>query len=324
LTITTEQADKPDERTRCGPRWFVRRIVSIMVAGVVAVAVIGAALAALSLTGHLPLSGIEGRVAASINERVGSDWDVKIDKAALSRVDGHSALTAQSVVMLHKSGFAVRAPEGVFSYDPWALITGRIIIRSVELKGLNISLGVDKDGALALGAGDKTMTVAPKSGPDFDPSVPRLSVLLDLAEQLTAADGHLAGLDAGAITDARVTLVGPDGQERIGFDGVQIRFSAIEAGLRRITYEARGPLGPKRIAVEVARIGDTGKRVAIDMSNIPPADLLALATGQGQVRLDGLVIGGQVVVERSGGADTMPEGRFALTASSRSRLILPS
>jgi Protein of unknown function len=304
LRLTQENLHQNDlEMPRRRPAGFKRRVLAVFVSCFVAASIVGATLLGLAATGHLPLSGIEDRVAAAVKERVGTDWTVTVDKAALTRIDGHSALTAQDIILRHKSGFAVRAPSGVFSYDVMKLFRGVISLRSVELKGLKISLIVDADGALQVAAGERTVVVAKKQVPGVPSERPPLAALMDVAQALVSPDGQLAGLDAGAITDAHIALVGPDGTERVGFDSVELRFSAVEDGKRRISYQSSSPSGPKRIVMDITSAGDTGGRLAVSFENIHPADLTPLAVGHDPLAIKGLVTKGTLLIEPSTGAD---------------------
>lgn len=152
-TATTREADAAEA---CELEVVARRakagLVTICVAVCVAVLVLTGAAATLLVTGIIPLSGLEGRITAAMEERLGAGWKVVAEAAELGRIDGYSQLRVRQVSFRHSSGAVIRAPEAVLGYDPLALLKGDIRLVSVDLRGVNVRLGVNKEGALVVNA----------------------------------------------------------------------------------------------------------------------------------------------------------------------------
>src|SRR5690606_23972764 len=74
-----------------------RGIVTVAATVCVAVVTLGFAAAVLLVSGFIPLAGLEGRISAAIEERLGPNWKVEVEHAELSRADGRSRLRVREV-----------------------------------------------------------------------------------------------------------------------------------------------------------------------------------------------------------------------------------
>lgn len=280
----------------------------ICVAVTAALVVLAGAAATLLVTGIVPLSGFEGRIAAAIEERLGPDWKVTAASAELGRIDGHSQLRVRQVSFQHAGGAVIRAPEAVLGYAPLALLTGDIRLVSVDLRGVNVRLGVTRDGALMVNADS-----APAETP-LPPSVPdaaqwnAFTGLMSAISTLARGDGILGSLEQAGMNGARLSLVDPEGRQKAGLEDVEIRLSRIADRGTRMTMKGRTGQRWKELAVDLSTEADGTQRADIDILRFEPAEVVALTLGTGGVSVEGLPLKGQATLKQS------PDGKKSITA----------
>jgi hypothetical protein len=291
--------DKEQKRTRGFGRRLFGRGLSFLIAGIVALSVVAAALAAVTAAGFLPLSGLENRISSAIEERLGKAWNVKVANAQLGRVDGRSAVRIADISMRHDNGVSIRAPEAVLSYDPLALLTGRVRVTGIDLRGVNLRLGVDSEGAITFEAGSSAIKLGQgmTGAIAADDSNALMFALLSAVDIIASESGELSAIESARLTGAKLSLVDENGRERIGFDNVNIRMLPVEPGLRRLDISARGPSGVKEFSIDL-RSGEGGLRQAsLDLRRFEPSDVFALILGDGWGGIEGLALSGRVSVE---------------------------
>ncbi len=283
-------------------------LMTIAVAVVVALLTLAGAVATLLVTGLVPLSGLEGRIAGAIEERLGPDWKVDAATAELGRIDGHSQLRVRQVAFRHKSGAAIRAPEAILGYEPIALLRGDIRLTSVDLRGVNVRLGVNRDGALIVNA-DSAPAEAPAVAtlPDAGQWNAFTGIMAAIST-LAQGDGLLGALETAGINGARLSLVDPDGRQKAGFEDVEIRL--IRTGERGTRLTAKGRTGQrwKELAIDLSTDADGSQRADIDIVRFEPAEVVALALGTGGLSIDGLPLRGKASLSQS------PDGRKSMVA----------
>lgn len=283
-------------------------LVTIAVAVVVALLTLAGAVATLLVTGLVPLSGLEGRIAGAIAERLGHDWTVEAAAAELERIDGQSQLRVRQVFFRHKSGAAIRAPEAILGYEPMALLRGDIRLTSVDLRGVNVRLGVNKDGALIVNA-DSAPAEAP--APSTLPDAAQWNAftgIMAAVSTLAQGDGLLGALETAGINGARLSLVDPDGRQKASFEDVEIRLTRTGERGTRLTVKGRTGQRWKELAIDLSSTADGTQRADIDIVRFEPAEVVALALGTGGLSIEGLPLRGKASLSQS------PDGRKSIEA----------
>lgn len=283
-------------------------LVTIAVAVVVALVTLAGAAAMLLVTGMVPLSGLEGRIADAIEDRLGQDWSVDAAAAELGRIDGRAQLRVRQVAFRHKSGAAIRAPEAILGYEPMALLRGEIRLTSVDLRGVNVRLGVNKDGALIVNA-DSAPVEAPS--PPVLPDTAQWNAftgVMAAVSILGQGDGLLGALETAGMHGARLTLVDPEGRQKAGFEDVEIRLARGGDQGTRLTVKGRTGQRWKEFAIDLKNDADGTQRAEIDIVRFEPAEVLALAMGTGGLAIDRLPVRGKASLSQA------PDGQKSISA----------
>ncbi|MGL4442292.1 MAG: hypothetical protein ACRCU1_01620, partial [Alsobacter sp.] len=277
-------------------------------AGVVALLTLAGAAATLLVTGLVPLSGLEGRITAAIEERLGKEWTVEAASAELSRTDGRSQLRVRQVSFRHSSGAAIRAPEAILGYEPLALLRGDIRLTSVDLRGVNVRLGVNKDGALIVNADSAPAEPQPPSTlPDASQWNAFTGVMAAVAT-LGQGEGLLGALETAGMNGARLSLVDPEGRQKAGFEDVEIRLTRTGERATRLTLKGRTGPRWKELAIDLTTQSDGTQRADIDIVRFEPAEVVALALGTGGLMIEGLPLRGKASLSQT------TDGRREITA----------
>jgi hypothetical protein len=280
-----------------------RGIVTIAVAVCVAVVTLGFVSAALLVSGFIPLSGLEGRISTAIEERLGPNWKVTAEQAELDRVDGRSRLRVREVSFRHAGGASFRAPEAVLGYDAMALLRGDIRLVSLDLRGVNIRLGVRQDGSLLLEQ-DAQPQQAPKPPTAGDPvDWDAFAGAMNAIGALVANDGVLGSLEVAGIGGARVTLIDPAGRQRSGLEDVDIRLERFGDGQARLSMKGRIGQRWKELAIGLSSAPDGTRTATVDIQRFEPAEAVALAFGNATVALDGLALSGKISLIQAGNGE---------------------
>lgn len=269
-------------------------VVTIGVAVLVAVVTLCFAAGALLVSGFIPLSGLEGRIATAIEERLGPNWKVEAEHAGLDRVDGRSRLRVQQVSFRHSGGASFRAPEAVLGYDPFALLRGEIKLVSLELRGVNIRLGVTQDGALLLEQGSQPVNLpsVPVAGDPADWNA--FTGVMNAIGALAEGDGLLGALEQAGMGGARVTLIDPTGRQKAGLEDVEVRLERLGGGLTRLAARGRTGSRWKELSIDLSSSPDGTRRASIDIRRFEPSEAVALAFGNATVAVDGLALSGKI------------------------------
>jgi hypothetical protein len=283
-------------------------LVTIMVAVTVAVLTLAGAAATLLVTGIVPLSGLEGRISAAIEERLGNGWTVEAAAAELGRIDGHSQLRVRQVSFRHSSGATIRAPEAVLGYEPLALLMGEIKLVSVDLRGVNVRLGVNKDGALVVNADSAPAETPPAATLPDTAQWNAFTGIMGAVTTLAQGDGFLGSLETAGMNGARLSLVAPDGRQKAGFEDVEIKLTRTGERATRLAIKGRTGSRWKELAIDLSRAADGTQRADIDIIRFEPAEVMALALGTGGVALEGLPLKGRAALIQT------PDGKKTITA----------
>ncbi|MGL4439156.1 MAG: hypothetical protein ACRCUE_07790 [Bosea sp. (in: a-proteobacteria)] len=287
-----------------------KRDIAALVAGVattliVVGLVLALAVGALFVSGFVPLTGLQRYVASDLQKRLGVGWTVTAGKAAIVRTNGHAALQIRNAEFQHASGLGLHAPDADIRYDPMSLLSGRLRISSIDIRGVSLRLQVDQNKALILDTGSSKVAFE-KPTDSASPSVIE-QVAASLAMVLDE-DAILQGLDRVALTNARLTLVAPDGQERVGLDGVSIMLSRQTTG-RELRLTASTMTGNKDVVIKSTR-DDAGKQhLAIKINALRLDSLERLFVGPDAAMLTGFPVTGTV------GFGVAPDGGNRVTGA---------
>lgn len=284
-------------------------LATICVAVTVAVLVLAGAAVTLLVTGIIPLSGLEGRISAAIEERLGPGWKVEAAAAELSRIDGHSQLRVRQVAFHHSSGAVIRAPEAVLGYEPMALLKGDIRLVSVDLRGVNVRLGVNKDGALVINADSAPAEAPPQATLPDAAQWNAFTGIMGAVSTLARGDGLLGALETAGMNGARLSLVDPDGRQKAGLEDVEIRLSRVGEHGTRLTMKGRTGQRWKELAVDLSTEADGTQRADIDIVRFEPAEVVALAFGTGGITVEGMPLQGKATLRQA------PDGTKSITAA---------
>lgn len=269
-------------------------IITIAVAALVATVTLGFAGVALLVSGFIPLSGLEGRITTALEERLGPSWKVEAEHAELDRVDGRSRLRVRQVSFRHTGGASFRAPEAVLGYDPLALLRGDIKLVSLDLRGVNIRLGVRQDGSLVLEQ-DALPVQLPNTPVAGDPADwNAFTGVMNAIGALAASDGLLGSLEEAGMGGARVALIDPDGRQKAGMEDVDVRLERLGGGLLRLVMKGRTGTRWKEVAIDLSSQPDGTRSATVDIRRFEPAEAAALAFGNATVSLDGLALSGKI------------------------------
>ncbi|WP_332685373.1 hypothetical protein [Bosea sp. (in: a-proteobacteria)] len=271
-----------------------RGVVTIGVAVLVAMITLSFAGVALLVSGFIPLAGLEGRISSAIEERLGPNWQVEAEQAELYRVDGRSRLRVRDVSFRHSGGASFRAPEAVLGYDAFALLRGEIKLVSLDLRGVNIRLGVRQDGALLLEQGTQAVPLpnTPVIGDPADWNA--FTGVMNAIGALAEGDGLLGSLEQAGMGGARVTLIDPSGRQKAGMEDVEIRLERLGGGLARLVARGRSGSRWKDLTIDLSSSPDGTRSASIDIHRFEPAEAVALAFGNTTVALDGLALSGKI------------------------------
>jgi hypothetical protein len=261
------------------------------------------------VAGPLDLAGFGDRVAQSLAERIGPDWSVSFNDAALQLEDGSPALRAAGITIRNPEGAAVmRAPYAIVSLDALSLMSGSFQPRLVELRDLHLRASIGRDGSLSFlpaeeGAGQPPANggdgagVTPPAPSSSGPALPPSPVSHAVASLFDLALGRgtiLGAMDHARLTNARLTLVDARQQERVGFNRVDAHFERTSADARRFDLTLDGPRGAWQLNGEVEAKAD-GRRVGtIVADGVPVEDALLLSgsaafPGSTNVKLSGRI-----------------------------------
>lgn len=252
-------------------------------------------------SGPIDLGGYVARVETSLASRLGPGWHVSIRETALELRGLKPAIRTNGLEIRNSHGVAVvRAPYAVVSLNPLSLLVGDFSPREIELRDLHLRGVIAADGSLSFSTPVDPASEAPPAAeapaPTGQAAAERLppsivsTAAMSLLRPLVSPSGVIGALDRAVLVDAGLTLVGPDGRERVAFDGVDAVFEKVEGSDRRFEIELRGQHGAWRAAGRVS--GAKGHASLIEAHGVPVADLMLLgglskAPASSNVKLSG-------------------------------------
>jgi hypothetical protein len=283
---------------------------------------IAAAIVYLRLVaGPVSLANYSDKVGEALASRIGPGWSVGFDEAALELDGVKPALRTAGLEIRNPGGvLVVRAPMALVSLDPVTLLGGNFALRALELRDLQLRLLVAQDGSLSFVPQDAQGVQRPEGAMPTAPAAPATpsashgpsalsQAIASLLEPVLAPDGIVGALDRAVVTNARLTLIGADGRERVAFSRVGARFERAEEGRRRIALELDGPHGPWKVGGTAQ--DDAGTRsVDLNAAEVPMADILLLAGLSGLPDGSNLKLSAELSASLVGRGLTRLGGRF--------------
>jgi hypothetical protein len=282
--------------------------------------------------GPISLQGISQSAAAALADRIGPGWTVTLNDTALELSGWAPAVRAAGIDIRNPSGgLVVRAPYAVVSLDAASLAAGKLLPSSIELRDLQLRASIAEDGTISFvppleaeeGGGAPVSPASPPAPPGaagtppMDSARSSLSVavasLFDLIFKPTSIVG---ALDSAQVSEARLTLVGSDGRERVAFSRVSGNFEKLGEGRRRFSLALDGARGAWKLAGDVHAAESRRREGRLTASNVPVHDLLLLT---GLSRLPGesdLKLSGEAHAVMASGRLLALQGRFE-TSSGR-------
>lgn len=314
-------------RTRSGR--VLRAALYVKLALVFAVLVLGLGVLVRLLAGPVSMGDYQTRVADGIAARLGPGWSVSLGDTAVQLNGFRPAVSATELEIRNPGGIpVVRSPYALVTLDPLSLVTGGLAPREIELRDLQIRALIAADGSLSfLPASDAaalpTAGVEPPSVANDPPAGPRPSAvataLASLINPIVDPDSLIGGIDKASLVNARLTLVGPDGRERVGFDRVSAVFGHRGGGGRAIDLDLDGPRGAWHVG---GLVRDEGERRRADLTatDVPIEDAMLLSGLSGLQGGSDLRLSATLSAELAGPRPATLRTRFE---STRGRVALP-
>ncbi len=276
---------------------------------VVACAVLGGSALLLLASGFVPLTGLQRQVEQNLEERLGSGWRVRAAKAGIVRDEDGPILQILDAEFSHQSGLRLRAPRTRIAYNPWSVLRGQFTPTGIDIEGLNLRLRVDESGALTVDAGEDAVRInQPAATPEDFPVAGRALTALALA---LSPEGPFPDLETVAVAQSRMTLVAPDGTERVGLENVRARVSGPRER-RAISISGVSFSGEKRVRLTRTAAADVPPVYRLDIDALRIDDIEALLGGRRNMQTDGFPLTGHL--EMTGDDFARLTGRLAVGA----------
>jgi hypothetical protein len=265
-------------------------------------------------SGPLTFGGLPQRVASTLAERIGPGWSVGLRESGFELYEGALALHATDLQIRNPEGALVlKTPRALVSVDTVALLTGTIQPRAMEFRELQVRALLNADGSLAFStstaeevatltptplrtvprpvnpqapafdpanapaAANGPAVVSAPTGPEGRPEASAVSTaIVSLFETFVGPSGILGVLDEARLTNAHLTVVDAQGQERVTFRRADAAFSRSADGKRRFDSSLEGSGGVWHLSGQATPIDD-GYRVSVLATDAPARDLQLIA-----------------------------------------------
>jgi hypothetical protein len=304
---------EPEGRQSPRPPRPPRSRAGLWLLAVLAVLVLGSALAVAGLTGR-PV-GLPVWAVAEAEARLNRDLAPVLGAASVSVGEIEVMLDAgwvprlrlRDLRLLAPGGAAlVSLPEARLSFDPGAALSGQIRVRTLHLSGARLAASRDAEGRfdLALGAGG-------------GPQIRGLGDLFALVDRVlaTPALSALVAIEAEALTltltDRRVMRTWQVGDGRLRIDNRPGEI-ALELGFSLV----QGADLPAQALLQVVhpRGGDSNTRLTATITRVAAADLAAQVAPLGWLAVLDAPISGQIAAALDGDAVAAFEGNLSIGA----------
>ncbi|MGP9821475.1 hypothetical protein ACTZWW_15785 [Salinarimonas sp. NSM] len=233
----------------------------------------------------LEIEGLSERVAAAMEERLGAAWRVSLADSALTLHEGAPALAVDGLDLTNRDGTRIaHAPQAIVSVGALSLLTGTPVPRAIVLSDVELRVLVADDGTVSLlpPDGGQPVPTPPAESPTSQPPGTELPAVGPVAAIAGALAGLLdeaspfGALSRARLDNARLTLVGADGRERVGFTRVDARIRR-DGAMRRVAATFDGPGGAWSIDGSIGREPDGGRAARLAVEAMPVRDLTLVA-----------------------------------------------
>ncbi|MDB5510900.1 MAG: hypothetical protein JWR08_383, partial [Enterovirga sp.] len=302
-------------------RWkrVVRRVFYVKLALVaIGLAAVGSLYLRL-VSGPLSLQGYSTNLADALASRIGPGWRVTLGGTAVQMVDGRPSVRVTGLEIRNPAGvLLVRSPDATVTLDPAGLFTGTLSPRDIDLRQLQLTVLVAPDGTLSFvdTADDRGAASEPPAVPAIAPQTagePSSSAVAkavaSLLDPVLRPTGIVGALDRASVTDARLTLIGSDGRERLAFRDVDALFVRQEGGARHFELGFEGRRGTWSVEGEVTEAAGE-RRATVRAHNVPLEDAMLLGGLSAVPGASDLKLSGDVQAVQSGGRLVTFAGRF--------------
>ncbi len=314
-------------RTRSGR--VLRGALYVKLSVVFTILVVGLAAMVRLLAGPVSIKDYQARVADGIATRLGPGWSVSLGDTAIQLNGFRPAVLATELEIRNPSGTSVvRSPYALVTLDPLSLVTGGLTPREIELRDLQLRALIAADGSLSFlpasdAAAAPAVPVEPPSvlGEPADAPKPSAvsTALASLINPIVDPANLIGGIDKASVVNARLTLVGADGRERVGFDRVSAVFGHRVGGGRAIDLDLQGPRGAWHVGGIVREDGER-RRADLTATDVPIEDAMLLSGLSGLQGGSDLRLSGTLSAEIAG---PRPASLRAQFESTRGRVALP-
>ena len=307
---------------------IVRRAFYVKLSLVFAVLLVAGVAYLRLVAGPVSLQDYSQRVGDELASRLGPGWSVALSDTALQLQGAKPAIRAFGLKIRNPAGvLVVDAPYAVVSVDPRALLSGSLMPSEVDLRGLQLRAMLAADGTLSFVAPSaEAASASPGVGPappleqpadtaaaERKPS-PLSQAVSSLLAPLLRPTSLIGALERAAVSDAKLTLVGQDGRERVAFNRVEALFERGGETARRLNVQLTGPRGFWSVGGEVRDEPD-GKRLAdLQATDVPLEDVLLLTGLSALPGRTDLKLSGSISAALVEGRLTVLDGRFESSA----------
>ena len=273
--------------------------------------VCGLVLASMLARGPIRLVGMHDDIAASLQERAGDRYAIRLGPTYLMHDSWGVGLGFKGLTVLDSAGRTVlSAPRGRLGLDPFALALLEVRVRRLELDGLDLRLRLAADGGLSLAvANGSEATAIPLPGGPPGGSASEIAALVRAGIEATA--GATQAMDRLTLANGHFAIDNEATGRSVVYDNFNVVFD--HSGSRASAkVSATGPAGPWTINA-TASDGDEPS-LSVEARDLGFADFQAFARGPLPVVAEGPV--GFAVDARLGddGALSTLTGKFSVGA----------
>lgn len=264
---------------------------------------VGAVIVRLSF-GSLSAEALAEPISRALNERLAPGWSARIASTGVALSAYGPALLAEGIEIRQPDGTVfLSAREGEIAIDPWQLMFGAVDVTAIAFSGIDARLSIMPDGTVHT---ESTPTLSapaipergspppesvtharPEGGDAFD------SAIVGMVDILSDESGLARALDSISLSDARITIAGSSGEDRIHFSEVKADVSRKSADTLDMTMAARSSTGVWTAKGGITGIvtGDRVLEFALEGASL--GDILLLANAENGPVAGDLVFSGR-------------------------------
>jgi len=229
-----------------------------------------AALALRLAAGPIYLDGLHDWIASGLQERAGAGYAAEIGRTYVMHDAWGVGLGFRNFKVKDREGRTVlSAPRGRIGIDPFFALVGKLVVRRLELDGLDLRLRVAADGSLSIAAaGDES--AAPIALPSGGSGLESLNIATLVRAGAEAMAGAGQALDRLTLADALFEIDNKATGRSVTYRDFNLVFDRLrEAG--HAQFSATGPAGKWTVEAR-ATVGDE-PTLALEAHDLSLADL---------------------------------------------------